>query len=243
MTRKRSTAFLLEKHQMQPFLFFFPSTVQIKKEIDHCYADLPGRWNGRWHQSSEVCSWPCATTISSSVFHNEEVEKAEGLKRFEKVQYETNGWDKIPIYNLNQDREFTMNRRLWPIQFFRCFRMVPVQCATPKIWALSNMASGSHWRYRIRTWEVRVRNQEQKQKELMSSFENPISIKKNTKNCRSQSLDILSYSKLLWAPNAAGRVSWKGTKWIFENSGLATPITCHICFPEMSWDVSGPTHE
>lgn len=71
-------------------------------------------------------------------------------------------------------------------------------------------------------------------KNRRSSFENPTvlqdptSTKKRTKNCRSQSWDSLSISDHLWAPHAAGRVSWKGTKWIFENSGLTPiPITSH----------------
>ena len=77
-------------------------------------------------------------------------------------------------------------------------------------------------------------------KNRRSSFENPTVLqaqRKVPKIAEAKAWILwasLSISEL-WAPDAAGRVSWKGTKWIFENSGLATsPCQSHPKFPEIS---------
>ena len=175
---------------------------------------------------------------SSSDLRNEKVERVV----WKGARYETNSWHEIPIHSLNQHHEFT----LWPIPFlswFGMFRMVPDgsgwfrmvlstcrgQCATPKIWALSDMASGSHWRYRIHTWEI-VRKWGEKTEGAHLKIHKRSYNHRETKNFQELHDPKFGYSELLWAPwapDAAGRVSWKGTKWIFENSGLA-PHQSHL---------------
>lgn len=75
--------------------------------------------------------------------------------------------------------------------------------------ALSGMVWDSHWRCRIRTLHPQT---ERKTTERHG--------KKNTAESRDRTLS--------WASDAAGSVSWKGTKWIFVNSGLEKSHVLHV---------------
>ena len=89
MTRKRSTAFLLEKQPTSKYYeekveknrprlcqicrictrhFRFQQFQLLQLAVTWRVEIRPGRWNGRWHQSSEVWSWQKKDETSSSFF-------------------------------------------------------------------------------------------------------------------------------------------------------------------------------